>query len=460
MDILFFTAVLLAGCGSGTSVSEHSYRVHQSITSTIFHVGEEASSDNGNIPNLSSAWDDMWMLQYGGVDSPDSRSGYYPAAFIPMQNPFYVALPYNDFDTNGSKKESSSNYIPWADSDENPSQSTCKNRWVKITKEGKSAYAQWEDVGPFGEDDIDYVFGDAAPKNQINNSAGIDLSPAVRDYLLLSDIDVVDWEFIDAKDVPEGPWKDVVTTENVNWVEWYRPDTNTTWQWQLTGSINTNYAVDLYDIDLFDSSEALIDSLHNSGKKVICYFSGGSYESWRDDSGDFANEVLGNDLDGWEGEKWLDIRAQSLEPIMRARLNLAQQKGCDGVEPDNMDGYTNNSGFNLTAQDQLKYNKFIANEARKRGLSVGLKNDLNQIATLEPFFDFAVNEQCHSYSECDYMQPFIDAAKPVFNAEYEQKYIDNTNGARDDLCTQTLSLKFQTLILPMDLDDSFRYSCE
>ena len=165
-------------------------------------------------------------------------------------------------------------------------------------------------------------------------------------------------------------------------------------------------------------------------------------------------------MDGWEGEKWLDISNQGLKPIMKARLDLAVQKGCDGVEPDNMDGYTNNSGFSLSADDQLAYNKFIANEARKRGLSVGLKNDLDQIIELEPFFDFSMNEQCHVYNECDMMQPFIDANKPVFNTEYKQEYIDNNNGERDNMCSDSNDLSFKTLVLPLNLDDIFRYSCD
>ena len=119
-------------------------------------------------------------------------------------------------------------------------------------------------------------------------------------------------------------------------------------------------------------------------------------------------------MDGWADEQWLDISNEDLVPIMRARLDLAVQKGCDGVEPDNMDGYTNNTGFSLSADDQLAYNKFIANEARKRGLSVGLKNDLDQIIELEPYYDFSVNEQCHEYNECDKMQPFIDATQPLW----------------------------------------------
>ncbi len=240
---------------------------------------------------------------------------------------------------------------------------------------------------------------------------------------------------------------------------WYKPDTNTSWQWQLQGDINTSYSVEVYDIDLFDSNITLIQSLKNDSKKVICYFSAGSYENWRDDEADFPSNVLGGNMDGWAGEKWLDISNEALAPIMKARLDLAVQKGCDGVEPDNMDGYSNDTGFSLSTNDQLAYNKFIANEARKRGLSVGLKNDLDQIAELEPYYDFSVNEQCHEYNECDQMQLFIDANKPVFNAEYSQEYVDNNNSERDIMCNDANNENFQTLVLPLDLDDSFRYSC-
>jgi len=241
---------------------------------------------------------------------------------------------------------------------------------------------------------------------------------------------------------------------------WYRPDSNSSWQWQLTGDINTSYNVEIYDIDLFDSNSSLIESLQNDGKKVICYFSAGSYEDWRSDKDDFPTSSLGDDMDGWADEKWLDISNEGLAPIMQARLDLAVEKGCDGVEPDNMDGYSNNTGFTLTATHQLGYNKFIANEAHKRGLSVGLKNDLNQIVELEPYYDFSINEQCHAFNECDMMQAFIDINKPVLNAEYLQEYVDNNNSERDDMCTDSINLGFKTLVLPLDLNDSFRYSCD
>lgn len=241
---------------------------------------------------------------------------------------------------------------------------------------------------------------------------------------------------------------------------WYRPPIDVSWQWQLTNSVNTSYDVQIYDIDLFDSDISLIKSLQDDGKKVICYFSAGSYEEWREDAADFSSSLLGNTLDGWEDERWLDISNEDIVPLMRARLDLAVQKGCDGVEPDNLDGYINNCGFALSADNQLAYNKFIANEARSRGLSVALKNDVEQAMELEPYFDFTINEQCHVYEECEMLQPFTDANKPILNAEYKQKYVDNTENARDEMCQNSINLQLRTLILPLNLDDSFRISCD
>jgi len=162
----------------------------------------------------------------------------------------------------------------------------------------------------------------------------------------------------------------------------YSPPPLSTIHWQLQGNINTNYDVDIYDIDLFDTSKALIEQLQGNGKKVICYFSGGSYENWRSDKGEFVEADLGKTLDGWVGERWLDIRSDNVKRIMKVRLDLAKEKGCDGVEPDNMDGYVNDTNIALTANDQLIYNRFIAEESHARGLSVGLKNDLDQINEL------------------------------------------------------------------------------
>jgi hypothetical protein len=239
---------------------------------------------------------------------------------------------------------------------------------------------------------------------------------------------------------------------------WYVPPPLTTWQWQLQGVVNTSYQVDLYDIDLFDSPTTLIQQIQGSGARVICYFSAGSYEGGRSDSSQFSANDLGNTLAGFEDERWLDIRSANVRSIMELRMDLAQQKGCDGVEPDNMDGYVNNSGFSLTAVDQLSFNRFIAAAAHSRKLSVGLKNDMDQIEQLVDEFDFSVNEQCFEFSECDLLAPFISAGKAVLNAEYLQVYVDDES-TRDALCTESLERQFSTLILPLQLDDAFRYSC-
>jgi len=241
----------------------------------------------------------------------------------------------------------------------------------------------------------------------------------------------------------------------------YQPDVQATWQWQLLvrngETLNTSYNVDIYDVDLFDTSVEQINALQANGINVICYFSAGSYEDWRLDASQFPDAALGNPLDEWEGERWLDIRLDAVHEIMANRIEYALEQNCNGVEPDNMDGYQNNSGFDLSADDQLAFNRFIANTAHEYGLSVGLKNDLDQIEELVDYFDFAVNEQCFEYNECDLLLPFIDAGKPVLNAEYHENFLNEVN--RVALCNDANALQFSTLVLPLNLDDEFRYSC-
>lgn len=237
------------------------------------------------------------------------------------------------------------------------------------------------------------------------------------------------------------------------------PPVTATWQWQLTGKLDTAYAVTAYDIDLFDTSAATIQALQASGKKVICYFSAGSAENWRTDYSSFLAADMGKALDGWAGERWLNTASSNVRLIMQRRLDLARTKGCDGVEPDNVDGYQNKPGFALTAATQLDYNRFLATEAHARGLAVGLKNDVDQLSDLAASFDFAVNEQCNEYSECSGYSVFIKAGKPVFNAEYASAY-KKAGTKQTALCTASKKLGMHTLVLSEDLDDSFRFSCD
>ncbi len=217
----------------------------------------------------------------------------------------------------------------------------------------------------------------------------------------------------------------------------------TSWQWQLQWKIDTSFDVSMYDVDGFNVSKALVTKLHDAGRKVVCYFSAGSWEDWRPDEGDFPRSVLGRS-NGWPGERWLDIRRLAvLGPIMKARLDMCQAKGFDAVEFDNVDGYQNRTGFPLTGADQLAYDVFLANQAHRRGMSAVLKNDLGQIHTLLPYFDFALNEQCHQYDECDRLKPFVAAGKAVFGVEYKMakpRFCPASNHANFNFLKKKLSL--------------------
>jgi endo-alpha-1,4-polygalactosaminidase (GH114 family) len=236
------------------------------------------------------------------------------------------------------------------------------------------------------------------------------------------------------------------------------PAPGTRWQWQLTGALDTSVDVEMIDIDLFDNDARQISSLQAEGRVVVCYFSAGSHEDWRPDAGDFPPAAIGDPLDGWPGERWLDVRDDGVRAVLAARLDLAQQQGCDGVEPDNVDGYANDTGFPLTADDQLDFNRWLADAAHERGLSVGLKNDLEQVDALLPHFDWALNEECMAYDECDLLSPFIDAGKPVFHVEYVDDPAQGPDLAAQ-VCPDALARSFSTLIKGWDLD-AWRIACE
>lgn len=203
------------------------------------------------------------------------------------------------------------------------------------------------------------------------------------------------------------------------------------WQIQYSGEMNYALDVDVYNLDLFDTETKTITDLKERGVFVMCYFSAGSHEDWRPDANDFPPATLGKSMEGWEGETWLDIRQiAQLRPIMESRIDMAVTKGCDGVDPDNVNGYENDTGFPLSYEDQIAFNTFLANAAHERGLLIGLKNNLNQIRDLLPYFDWIINEECFSFNECDLLLPFVEVGKPVFVIEYElspQEFCEQAN---------------------------------
>ncbi len=232
---------------------------------------------------------------------------------------------------------------------------------------------------------------------------------------------------------------------------------SSSWQIQLSGTLVTSYAADIYDVDLFDTSVEQIQAFHTGGKKVVCYFSAGSSEDWREDYSNFKTTDVGKPLGEWPGENWLDIRSQNVFDIMLARLDLAKTKGCDGVDPDNVNGFQQDSCFSLTENDQLAFNRAIANAARERGLAVGLKNAPELVDDLVTYYDFSVIEQCHYYNECAYFKPFTDANKPALEIEYDEAYYNSATF--NNFCTDISAYSLYGLFMPLLLDGSFRTAC-
>jgi hypothetical protein len=235
---------------------------------------------------------------------------------------------------------------------------------------------------------------------------------------------------------------------------WWRPEPGLTWQWQLTGELDLDQQADVVDIDL-DVDPSVVAKYHSLGTRVICYISVGSYEKWRADADQFPDEVLGNNYEGWPGEKWLDIRRiDLLAPIMLARLDECAQKGFDGVEPDNMEIYTNDTGFPLTYQDQLEYALWFAAEAHQRGLAVGQKNAPNQTTDLVGVFDFAILEDAFYFDWAEELLPYIKAGKAVFAAEYTDLQVDF-----EGTCERSNELGFNTILKQRELD-SWVQTCQ
>ncbi len=234
----------------------------------------------------------------------------------------------------------------------------------------------------------------------------------------------------------------------------WQPAPGTSWQWQLSGALDLNVSAQVYDVDLFDTPASSVAELRQRGVKTICYISVGSWEEWRPDAADFPSAIIGSDYAGWPGERWLDIRRiDLLGPILERRFDLCRAKGFDAIEPDNIDGYANATGFPLTAADQLAFNRWLASQAHQRGLSIGLKNDADQLAELLPDFDFAITEDCFDQGWCDQMQPLIAANKAVFAAEYT-----DTGSTTAAFCPQAAALHISAILKHRDLD-AYRETC-
>ena len=230
--------------------------------------------------------------------------------------------------------------------------------------------------------------------------------------------------------------------------DWWRPAPGASWQIQFSGEIDTSLEVEVYFLDLFETPASLVAELHAQGRRVVCYFSAGSWEDWRPDAADFPDEVIGKDYTDWPGERWLDAGAlEALVPLMSARLDLCAAKGFNGADPDNVDGAYNDTGFAISVEAQLAYNRWLAEQAHARGLAIGLKNTPELADALEPDFDWALTESCFAQGWCADLAPFLDAAKPLFAIEYLEEDITPA-----DFCAPAAALGASAILKELDLD--------
>jgi hypothetical protein len=231
----------------------------------------------------------------------------------------------------------------------------------------------------------------------------------------------------------------------------WRPAAHLTFYWQLQGRLRV-HSVDVTDVDAFTTSRATVAALHARGQHIVCYVDVGSWERWRPDAGRFPTSVRGR-TNGWPGERWLDVRRLSvLEPIMRRRFAMCARNGFDAVEPDNIDGFENPTGFAITGRDQLAYDRWVARSVHALGIAVLEKNDPEQARSLEPSFDGVLDEQCNQYHECASFAPYLRAGKPVLDAEYKRSLYPG-------FCAADARLGITGVLFGLQLDGSLFRPC-
>ncbi|MEU8088026.1 endo alpha-1,4 polygalactosaminidase [Micromonospora sp. NPDC049101] len=222
------------------------------------------------------------------------------------------------------------------------------------------------------------------------------------------------------------------------------------WQWQLSGPLDPAVEADVFLLDPVDTTAAQTAELRNRDRRLICQVHVGSVRSTDPDASRLPDAVRGGPARRPDS-RWLDVRSwDALKPVLADRFRLCRGKGFGAVALADADGYASRTGFPLDFDDQLLFNRRLAELARSLSLSPGLVNDVPQLAALAPDFDFAVNEECVRLAQCAKLLPFADAGKPVFHVEYA--------ASTDDFCVTTVGYGFASIRKDRDLD-AWREAC-
>lgn len=235
------------------------------------------------------------------------------------------------------------------------------------------------------------------------------------------------------------------------------PTPGTTFEWRLDdlpNSYSTQAAV--VDIDAFSATPELVANLQAQGVRVLAYLSVGSVEDFRDDAGDFPQQIIGNEYEGFPDENWLDIREiELLAPIMEARLDMIASKGFDGIEPDNINGYQNDTGFNLTQEDAKVYCRYLIEQAHTRGLSIGQKNAEELIPDMVDEFDWLLSEDAYVENFYQQLTPYIAANKAVFFVEYTDRI--SATDFQTMVCPEAETRNYSAVLKDRDLTTTTIY---
>lgn len=227
----------------------------------------------------------------------------------------------------------------------------------------------------------------------------------------------------------------------------WRPPVGTSWQWQLD-SPNIDLGVDaaVFDVDGIEVSADTVEELHRRGRRVVCYIDVGGWEESRPDAGEFPRSVLGKRIPDWPGERWLDVRQiDTLRPLMAQRFDLCRSKGFDAVEADLVETYQEkDTGFPITREEQIDYNRMLIELAHSRGMAIALKNAPDLVADMVDEYDFAIVEECFAFDECDAYLPFIQQDKAVLHVEYDV--------AIEAFCQTTTAMGFSSMRKRVGLD--------